>query len=202
MAKRSETHVDALIIGGGFSGSLLAMILARRGLRVTLIERGSHPRFAIGESSTPTGSMALRRIADTYDLPMLHPFTSYGDWIIRHPNIACGSKRGFSYFFHTPDTPFEPRADHANELLVAASASEKEADTHWYRADVDHFLFEQARALGATCLEETTVEQAELTEQWNVKLNVRGEPISVRADLTIDASGPDSVMSRVLGIRE
>ena len=42
-----------LVIGAGFSGSLLSAILARHGKQVTLIDRGEHPRFAIGESSTP-----------------------------------------------------------------------------------------------------------------------------------------------------
>ena len=45
---------DLAIIGSGFGGSLLAMIAARLGYRVVLLERGRHPRFAIGESASPT----------------------------------------------------------------------------------------------------------------------------------------------------
>jgi FADH2 O2-dependent halogenase len=50
---------DVLILGSSFSGSLLAWLLARRGLRVALIDRDRHPRFAIGESSTPVADLLL-----------------------------------------------------------------------------------------------------------------------------------------------
>ena len=36
------------IVGSGFAGSLLARILATLGYDVVLLERGRHPRFAIG----------------------------------------------------------------------------------------------------------------------------------------------------------
>ena len=51
-----------LIIGSGFSGSLLATILAKSGVKVILIDRQSHPRFAIGESSTPTATLILKSL--------------------------------------------------------------------------------------------------------------------------------------------
>ena len=54
---------DVAIVGSGFAGSLLARLLARRGLAVALVERGQHPRFALGESSTPLAALALERLA-------------------------------------------------------------------------------------------------------------------------------------------
>ena len=48
-----NSHFDIAIVGSGFAGSLLAMIARRLGRSVVLIERGKHPRFVIGESSTP-----------------------------------------------------------------------------------------------------------------------------------------------------
>ena len=50
---------DIAIVGSGFSGSLLAMIARRLGHRVLLLEKGKHPRFAIGESSTPLANLLL-----------------------------------------------------------------------------------------------------------------------------------------------
>jgi len=54
--------VDLANVGSGFGGSILAMVARRLGLRVALLERGRHPRFAIGESSSPLpkGSIARR----------------------------------------------------------------------------------------------------------------------------------------------
>ena len=56
--------VDVAIVGSGFAGSLTASCLARRGWRVALVERGRHPRFAIGESSTPLANLLLEELAD------------------------------------------------------------------------------------------------------------------------------------------
>ena len=39
---------DLAIVGSGFGGSILAMVARRLGYRVMLLERGRHPRFAIG----------------------------------------------------------------------------------------------------------------------------------------------------------
>jgi len=39
---------DLAIVGSGFAGTLLAMIARRLGRSVLMIERGRHPRFAIG----------------------------------------------------------------------------------------------------------------------------------------------------------
>ncbi|HCH0556817.1 TPA: FAD-dependent oxidoreductase, partial [Pseudomonas aeruginosa] len=39
---------DVLIVGGGPAGSTAAILLARAGWRVTLLEKDHHPRFHIG----------------------------------------------------------------------------------------------------------------------------------------------------------
>ena len=54
---------DIAVIGSGFGGSLIAMIARQLGRSVILIERGRHPRFAIGESSTPLANLLLEEIA-------------------------------------------------------------------------------------------------------------------------------------------
>ena len=45
-------HHDLAIIGSGFGGSITALVAKQVGMEPVLIERGKHPRFAIGESST------------------------------------------------------------------------------------------------------------------------------------------------------
>ena len=55
MNAASSKHI--MIIGSGFGGSILAAILAKAGIRVMLVDHQSHPRFAIGESSTPTANL-------------------------------------------------------------------------------------------------------------------------------------------------
>ena len=55
---------DIAIVGSGFAGSLLAMIARRCGRSVLLLEKGAHPRFAIGESSVPLANLFLGELAD------------------------------------------------------------------------------------------------------------------------------------------
>src|SRR6187431_2214824 len=140
----TRLNVDVAIVGSGFGGSLTALLLARVGLSSVLIDRSSHPRFAIGESSTPNADLALLAISRTYDLPRLAPLAKYGTWQQAYPHVVCGLKRGFSYFHHRPGESFRPVSDHANELLVTASPDDARSDTHWLRSDVDAFFAAEA----------------------------------------------------------
>uniref|UniRef100_UPI000AE19707 FAD-dependent oxidoreductase n=1 Tax=Rhodothermus marinus TaxID=29549 RepID=UPI000AE19707 len=124
---------DVAILGAGFGGALLALLLRRRGLSVTLIEKG-RPPFAIGESSTPLANLYLEQIAQAFDLPELLPLTKYGRWKATHPELPVGKKRGFTFFWHRPGRTWTPQLDdHPAYLLVAASPHDAIADTHWYR---------------------------------------------------------------------
>ena len=101
-------HVDAdvAVVGSGFAGSLTALCLRRRGRRVVLVERGRHPRFAIGESSTPLANLLLEELADRYDLPRIRVFSKWGTWQRARPDVAGGLKRGFTFFFHRAGEAF------------------------------------------------------------------------------------------------
>jgi tetracycline 7-halogenase / FADH2 O2-dependent halogenase len=56
-----KSDFDLVIIGSGFSGSLLAMIARRAGRSVMLLDRSSHPRFAIGESTSPLMNLIIQQ---------------------------------------------------------------------------------------------------------------------------------------------
>ncbi|MGH9146583.1 MAG: FAD-dependent oxidoreductase, partial [Vicinamibacterales bacterium] len=107
--------VDVAVVGSGFAGSLTALGLLKRGRRVALVERHRHPRFVIGESSTPLANLLLEEFADRYDLPRIRPFSKWGTWQRAHPNVAVGLKRGFTFFFHRPGEEFADNADHAHQ---------------------------------------------------------------------------------------
>ncbi len=74
--------VDVVVLGSGFSGSLLAQILGRTGRSVALLDNHGHPRFAIGESSTPAANLILKELADRYDLKVS----------VRFPAMAAGNR--------------------------------------------------------------------------------------------------------------
>ncbi|MEP7340626.1 MAG: tryptophan 7-halogenase [Acidobacteriota bacterium] len=195
-----KSDFDLAIIGSGFSASLLAMIARRIGLSVILIERGSHPRFAIGESTSPLMNLIIEQLAERYDLPRLLPLATFGAWQRNYPEVVCGLKRGFTYFKHESATRYRAASDRSNQLLVAASPNNEVADTHWLRADVDHFLLKEAIALGAEYLDRTALHEVERTNgNLACLLGERvGQAVRVRARLTIDASGPNGFLSQKL----
>src|SRR5437588_12204960 len=52
----SETHFDAVIVGSGFGGSVMAYRLAAEGLRVCLLERGkAYPPYSFPRSPYDLG---------------------------------------------------------------------------------------------------------------------------------------------------
>src|SRR5882672_10378870 len=198
-----KTDFDIAIVGSGFGGSLLAMIARRLGRSVALIERGRHPRFAIGESSTPLANLILEQLALRYDLPQVAPLAKWGTWQKTHPNIACGLKRGFTFYHHVAGQPWNNTPNHANELLVAASPRDEIADTHWYRPDFDHLLVRKAEELGVEFLDETSLSGARFSES-GVELDAQrgGHSLTLRAKFVVDASGPRGFLHRALNLGE
>ena len=130
---------DVLIIGAGFAGALMALVVQRLGLRAVLVEKGRHPRFAIGESSTPIANLVLDNLTQTYELPRLLPLTKYGRWQAAYPHLACGLKRGFTFMRHEAGRAFQPNAAHTNELLVAASPRDEIPRRSSHRGSRLHF---------------------------------------------------------------
>ena len=193
---------DLAIVGSGMGGSLLAMAARKLGLSVILIERGSHPRFAIGESTSPLMNLLLEEFAHRYDLPRLLPLAQWGTWKSAYPNLGVGKKRGFSYYAQTSGKRFENRPDRSDQLLVAASPADPCADTHWLRADVDHWLVNEAIALGAEYRERTSIESAAVVAGvWHLALSGSGSPLlglgeTLHAQMLVDASGPNGFLHR------
>jgi FADH2 O2-dependent halogenase len=192
-----------VVVGSGFAGSLTAMIAQRLGFATALIERGHHPRFVIGESSTPLANLLLEELADDYDLPFVRPLCKWGLWQERLPHIGCGLKRGFTFYHHELGRAFPPDPGLRRQLMVGASPNETIADTHWYRPDFDLYLVQQAEALGVTYLDGTEISR--ITEENNcIRLDGtrKGEAVQLSAEFVIDASGPRGFLHRSLGLAE
>ena len=139
---------DIAVVGSGFAGSLLAMIAHRLGRSVILLEKGKHPRFAIGESSTPLTNLLLEDLTTRYNLPALTPLAKWGTWQQAYPDVARGLKRGFTYYHHTLGEPPTTGPGRTNQLLVAASPHDGIADTHWYRVEFDELFVNEAQRIG------------------------------------------------------
>lgn len=194
---------DVVIVGGGFAGSLLAYVLASNGMRVALIDDVAHPRFAVGESSTPIADLLIKVLADRFQLDSLRPFACYGAWKRQRPEVMCGKKRGFSYFSHQRNRPFFESDLHENSLLVTASLNDELADTHWVRADVDHYFFRLAESV---CDEVFLghVHSAEACENgWRLGVTLgQSSPANVelKGSFLIDAGGRNGTLKHAFGV--
>ncbi len=199
---------DVAIVGSGFAGSILARVLAAAGRSVLLVERGKHPRFALGESSTPLAAIALERLsrrleglgADGGDLAAL---AAAGRWR-RHLDppagerrLGRGLKRGFTFYRHRPGRAFANSPANEARLLVAASPDDGIADNHWLRSDVDHHLARRAAAAGAEFWEECELDGVEIGGGVDgagpVRLTGRRRghgAVAVEAGFVVDASAP------------
>src|SRR5215471_15319181 len=199
-----RSDFDLAIIGSGFSGSLLAMIARRAGRSVMLLDRGAHPRFAVGESTSPLLNLIIRQVADRYDLPRLKPLTTWGEWQRTYPQLVGGLKRGSTYFKHERGARYTAAPDRSNQLLVSACLNDEAADTHWLRSDVDYFLLREAVASGADFVDQTELHSIELANGDGAAIfgERRGQAMKLRARMVVDASGPHGFLSRALGIGE
>jgi FADH2 O2-dependent halogenase len=198
-----NTQYDIAVVGSGFAGSLLAMIAHRLGRSVVLIEKGTHPRVVIGESSTPLANLLFEELCVRYDLPTLRPLAKWGSWQRTYPEMACGLKRGFTFHRHVLGgaPSFDP--ERRDQLLVAASPHNEIADMHWYRADFDHFLVQEAQRLGVDYFDRVTLREFE-EEENGIRLRGErdGDGFEFRARFVVDATGPLGFLHRALRLRE
>jgi FADH2 O2-dependent halogenase len=190
-------------MGSGFAGSLTALALLKRGKRVALVERGRHPRFVIGESSTPLANLLVEELSDRYDLPRIRPFSKWGTWQRARPDVGCGLKRGFTFYFHRPGELFEDDDDHDRQLLVAANPHDEIADTHWYRPDFDHALVREAEAEGAVYLDATRLDRLRIEgDRTTLEGDREGRAVRITARFVVDATGPRGFLHQTLGLDE
>jgi FADH2 O2-dependent halogenase len=198
----AESDADFVLIGSGFAACVLALVLQRMGKRCVILEAQQHPRFAIGESSTPLADQILLEFGREFSLPEL---SRLGRWsTARHlPGVVVGCKRGFSYFFHHEGSDNNrplPR------LLVPASPDLESADSHWHRGSVDHFLARAASARGIQLHERTRVVSLERRGgRWHLTALTAAAAAGqtpknrgFQADFLIDASGPARVVPTLL----
>ena len=190
--QEAKHDFDVAILGNGLSGSLLATILAKRGVSVVLIDADQHPRFAVGESTIPHTSLVVSLLAEKYGLPELEHLVDT-DGLAKHVCATCGLKRHFGYVYHRPGQTYDPK-----EGLQFGTAARDE--NHWFRQDTDAYLHNLAVHYGAIPRQKTKVTGIEINEQ-GVKLHTStGEEI--RARYLVDGTGHKSIVAERFGLRE
>jgi FADH2 O2-dependent halogenase len=191
------TDYEVLIVGSGIAGSTLGLVLGKAGVRTLVIEKGAHPRFAIGESTLPTTTLLMRRLARDYGVSELEDVCHY--FGLRQLGLTAYPKQHFWFGYHRPGKPL---AD-GDQLLFDTIRPPIGPDVHFLRSDVDAFLTSRLSKYGVDYSERTEISEFEQDgDAWRVGLKTHQGDRTVRVRLTIDCSGHASYFARRFGLRD
>jgi len=190
---------DVTVIGSGITGSITALLLSKLGYKTLLIEKGMHPRFALGESSTPIFSQTIRELGTVYSVPELVELSSYDLIRASKDPFMCGPKELFHYLVHKPGQEHPKINGGYPEVIVQTP----EVDTQFLRSVLDQRLTEYAVAYGADYVDLTEVLDLSFDDDSaHLKLQKKdSSPYSVRSKFVVDATGFRSLISKKLNLR-
>jgi FADH2 O2-dependent halogenase len=191
----AKRDFDVIILGSGIGGTLLGSILARHGVGVLILEKDSHPRFAIGESTVPETTFLFEVLSKRYDVPELGNLKNYHR-VRRHVSSACGVKRNFSFAYHRRGERHRP----LETTQFPTWGPPFGPDVHLFRQDIDAYLLAVAVRYGATVRQRACVTALDLGHD-GVRVDVSsGDRFSGR--YLVDASGHASPVARALSLRQ
>ncbi|MFO0675358.1 MAG: NAD(P)/FAD-dependent oxidoreductase [Polyangiaceae bacterium] len=138
------TKFDVVIAGGGPGGSVTAARLAQFGRRVLVLEKGSHPRFHLGESLLPQSMATLRSLGlgDALDAKFIRKHGAHF-----RDDRGRTNRYDFSEAYDT-SAPFAyqvPRDEFDELLFRHAGTSGADVREGW---STDKILYEGSRAVG------------------------------------------------------
>lgn len=192
---RGRDHFDVIILGSGIAGSVLGAILARAGVDVLLVDAGVHPRFAVGESTTPYTLKILRVMAARYGVPELAAITSYEGYL-NAIGPTAGVKKHFGFIRHREGAEPDPADQNQFNPPVIRGLD----TTHLHRQDSDSYMFHTAIKYGCVARQAFRVEDIDLADDHVTVAGPDGERYTGR--YLVDASGFRSPVAHKLGLRE
>lgn len=172
---------DVLVIGGGPAGTTAATLLARKGWKVTLLEKAAHPRFHIGESLLPMNLPILERLG-----------------VLEQVRAIGVHKLG-------ADFPLQDEGDNTHVFRFDRAIAPKFGYAFQVkREEFDQLLFRNALANGVDARERTTVEKVEFEDGRPRVVHARdadGNALAFRVRYLVDASGRDTFLGNKLKLK-
>ena len=171
---------DVIVCGAGPAGSVVAWSLARRGVRVAVVERSQFPREKVcGDFVEPGGlrildaMKCLDAVGASSPLPITHARSYVGSELVYREKVP----------YYEPKLGLPPHG-----LIVPRS----ELDTH---------LLDCARGASASVYEGCRVEQVDREDTvMRVRARTGRQSLELRAPLVVGADGTESIVARSVGL--
>lgn len=193
---------DAIVLGAGYTGPLLATVLGRQGYRVAVVETAPLPRVAIGESSTPEQNRLHGWLARRWGIPELLPLSSYYRMKRSRLPLAVWPKESFYFLAHpTALTRTDIVPGRPPELAYQTPPWPIGPDMHLFRADIDTYLLSVAVRYGARTFGMAKVEEVDVGPPVRVRLTFENREAHIEAPVLFDCSGFGSKLASDLGLR-
>jgi flavin-dependent dehydrogenase len=171
---------DVLVIGGGPAGSTVSTLLTRKGWRVTLLEKDTHPRFHIGESLLP------RNLPIFDELGIMEEIARIGI-VKRGADFTLPAYKGHvTVEFRNALDPRPPTAFQVK------------------RAQFDHILLQNAKRSGVCVHEGVRATAVEFLAGGDIEVASRdasGGASTWKARFLVDASGRDTFLANRFGTK-
>ena len=172
---------DVIIVGGGPAGSIMGWRLARRGVRVAILERSTFPREKVcGDFVEPAGLRILAAMGcdKVLDAPSRLPITS--NRVYFGPRLAYQGE--IPYYEGGHGLP-------KHGFIVP-------------RDELDIALLERAEAAGAEVRQAcSAIHVTREDGQVAIRVSEGGRESTLRARLVIGADGAESLVARAAGLR-
>ena len=169
--------VDVVVVGAGPAGSAAALVLARAGHRVILLERGPFPG-----SKNMYGGVIYGRILDQL-LPGWYDEAPIQRWVTRRSTMVLDGERALTIDYRSQNWGREP--------YNGATA---------YRPDFDSWLADKAVEAGAMLVCSTTATGLLMEDGAVVGVRTDRPDGDLRANLVIACDGVNSFLAKEAGL--
>lgn len=190
-----KVEVDIIIVGAGLAGTSLALVLERNGLNVALIDKSTHPRFALGESLLKPTVLWLKALSKRFNAPELGDLADF-QRITEKVGPTSGVKKCFGFIRHEEG---QLRAKDRWWLNSPVDYDNEVCESHLFRQDIDAYLF---HACAAEC--QITVTGSDIRDlnidDSKVTLSVNSTEIS--GEFIVDCTGHGSILANKYGSRD